>query len=533
MARSALATTDVEVLRKGLQGEVVLPADGAYDQARTLWNGSFDRHPAMIVRCRSAEDVSATITFARLHDLEIAVRGGAHNTGGLSGVDDGLVIDLSLMDQVETDVAGRRCRVGGGATLARRDIATQEHGLATTAGIVGHTGVGGLALTGGMGWLTRRHGLALDNVLSVEIVTADGKIRRASADQEPDLFWAVRGGGGNFGVVTEFEFRLHDVGPIVDFGLLFWPLAQGAEVLRLARDLFASMSRDTNMLIAAINAPPAPFVPVERRGTPGYALVLTGFGRDGEHGRIVERIGAELPPLIQVVAPMPYAAVQQTFDEANRFGLLAYDKAAYVEDLTDEVIAIINEQVAQKARRPRRRSPTGSTAPTARSTKDDTPSVAAAQRGTRCSYSASPRATPTFYATETRWVRDFRAALQPVAMGSGSYLNGEAEYAEDRGCGPATALRSTPGWWRSRAATTGQRLPPQRQRAAGPAAAAAAERRELVIPLNAPVAPRSPGHRSGLDVLVEVEQVARVEAALDLQRPGGVGAVVRCHLRLR
>ncbi len=444
MARSALATTDVEVLRKGLQGEVVLPADGAYDQVRTLWNGSFDRHPAMIVRCRSAEDVSAAITFARLHDLEIAVRGGAHSTGGLSGVDDGLVIDLSLMDQVETDVAGRRCRVGGGATLARRDIATQEHGLATTAGIVGHTGVGGLTLTGGMGWLTRRHGLALDNVLSVEIVTADGKIRRASADQEPDLFWAVRGGGGNFGVVTEFEFRLHDVGPIVDFGLLFWPLAQGAEVLRLARDLFASMSRDTNMIIAAINAPPAPFVPVEHHGTPGYALVLTGFGRDGEHGRIVERIGAELPPLIQLVAPMPYAAVQQTFDEANHFGLLAYDKAAYVEDLTDEVIAIITEQVARK----------GSPDSAAFAYRLDGAYCEVGEDDTAFGGGRSPRYAlfllgiaeddPDLLATETQWVRDFWAALQPVAMGSGSYLNGEAEYAEDRvraSYGPAKYAR--------------------------------------------------------------------------------------------
>jgi FAD/FMN-containing dehydrogenase len=168
-----------------LDRPAVLLARDAYDEARLLWNGAFDRRPAVVVRCLGAQDVSAAVTFARTHGLELAVRGGGHSTGGLSGVDDGLMVDLSAMNQVETDVEGQRCRVGGGATLGQRDGATQEHGLATTAGIVGHTGVGGLTLTGGMGWLTRKHGLALDNVLAVQIVTADGKIRRASADEEP------------------------------------------------------------------------------------------------------------------------------------------------------------------------------------------------------------------------------------------------------------------------------------------------------------------------------------------------------------
>ena len=443
MARSALAADDVEVLRKDIRGEVVRPEDAGYDQARTLWNGAVDRHPAVVVRCGSAADVSAAITFARQHDLEIAVRGGAHSTGGLSGVDDGLVIDLSLMNQVTTDVAARRCRVGGGATLAQRDIATQEHGLATTAGIVGHTGVGGLTLTGGMGWLTRRHGLALDNVLSVEIVTADGTIRRASADQEPDLFWAVRGGGGNFGVVTEFEFQLHEVGPMVDFGLMFWPLPQAADGLRLARDLFADMSRDTNMIIAGINAPPAPFVPAEHHGVPGLALVLIGFGGD-EHGRIFARANAELPPLFQVAMPMPYAAVQQNFDEANHFGLLAYDKATYVEDLTDEVIAVIVEQLAGK----------GSPDSAAFAYRLDNAYSAVADDATAFGGGRSPRYAVFLVGaaeddlglleTEKQWVREFWAALQPVSMGSGSYLNGEAEYPDDRvraSYGPAKYAR--------------------------------------------------------------------------------------------
>ncbi|MDQ1604796.1 MAG: hypothetical protein QOE01_2641, partial [Actinomycetota bacterium] len=186
---------DVDVLRKGVAGEVLVAGQIGYDEARTVWNGGIDRRPAVIVRATNAADVSAAIGFARSRGLEIAVRGGAHSTAGASVVDDGLMIDLSLMNTTEVDPVSRRARVGGGATLAQRDTATQEHGLAAPAGIVGHTGVGGLTLTGGMGWLTRKHGLALDNVVSVEIVTADGAVRRASQEENADLFWAVRGGG--------------------------------------------------------------------------------------------------------------------------------------------------------------------------------------------------------------------------------------------------------------------------------------------------------------------------------------------------
>ena len=252
------------------------------------------------------------------------------------------------MNQVETDVAGLRCRVGGGATLGQRDVATQEHGLATTAGIVGHTGVGGLTLTGGMGWLTRKHGLALDNVLAVEIVTADGMIRRASADEEPDLYWAVRGGGGNFGVVTGFESRLHPVGPMVDFGLLFWPINQvtrrtpaGAPAVRLVVDRDEHHCRRESTPARTVRPCRAP-----RRS--GVALVITGFGGDGEHGRVLERINAELPPLFQLAMPMPYVGLQQMFDEANHFGLLAYDKATYVEDLSDDVVSVLADHLARK-----------------------------------------------------------------------------------------------------------------------------------------------------------------------------------------
>jgi hypothetical protein len=422
---------DVDVLRKGVAGEVLVAGQIGYDEARTVWNGGIDRRPAVIVRATNAADVSAAIGFARSRGLEIAVRGGAHSTAGASVVDDGLMIDLSLMNTTEVDPVSRRARVGGGATLAQRDTATQEHGLAAPAGIVGHTGVGGLTLTGGMGWLTRKHGLALDNVVSVEIVTADGAVRRASQEENADLFWAVRGGGGNFGVVTEFEFALHPVGPMVALGLQFWPLSQGPEFLRLARDVATSLPDEINIIIGAINAPPAPFVPPELQGTPGYALIVTGFGEPAEHEQVLARIRSALPPLVDFATPIPYAQLQQMFDEGNHFGLHAYDKATYLETLSDDALDVIAEHVARKS------SPEsalfvyrldGAFA----QVEDD--ATAFGGRRTPCFalFLLAIGEDAAQCEPDVAWVRDLWAALQPHAMGSGSYLNGESEFTEDR-----------------------------------------------------------------------------------------------------
>jgi hypothetical protein len=344
-----VALADIESLQAAMTGRVLGPRDPEYDLARAVWNGDIDRRPAVIARCVDARDVSAAIAFARQHDLEIAVPGGAHSSAGSSTVDDGLVIDLSALNQVTVDPVARRALVGGGATLADRDVATQAHGLAAPGGLVGHTGVAGLTLGGGMGWLTRKAGLAVDNLVSAEVVTADGRILRASAEENSDLFWAIRGGGGYCGVVTAFEFRLHEAGHSVQFGLFFWGLDQGAQALRLARDLIATLPRDLNAMVIGMNAPPEPFVPEPFRLQPGYALLVVGFGSHEEHQTVVAHVRHTLPPLFDVVTPMPFVQLLQMFDEANTWGIRCYEKSLYVEDLSDDVIAVVIEHEPRKA----------------------------------------------------------------------------------------------------------------------------------------------------------------------------------------
>lgn len=422
-------TRDVESLREEVAGQVLVPQDPGYDDARRVWNGGIDRYPAAILRPVTAADVSAGIRFAREHRLELSVRGGAHAGSGSSVTEGGLMIDLSRMRDVTVDPVARRCLVGGGATLADRDTATQEHGLAAPGGIVGHTGVGGITLGGGMGWLTRKHGLTLDGLLSAEVVVADGRVLRASNDENTDLFWAVRGGGGNFGVVTNFEFQLHPVGPLVDFGLFFWPLERGADVLRLTKDLFASLSRDMNIIVAGINAPPEPFVPKDHWFRPGYALLMTGFGPPEEHSTIVERIRAQLPPLFELVTEMPYVQLQQMFDEANAFGFLAYDKTLYVEDLSEAVISVVTEQL------PRKSSPLTPLfvyrLDGAYSDVGEEDTAFGGDRTPRYVIFLIALADNTeMFEADRSWVRSFWAALLPHATGIGSYVNGEAEFAQ-------------------------------------------------------------------------------------------------------
>ncbi len=419
-------------LRQAMDGPVITPGDSAFDDARRVWNAQIDRRPAVIARCLSTADVVEAMSYGREHGLEITVRAGAHSTAGMAVSDEGLMIDLSELKAVTVDPAAKRARAGGGALLGDLDAATQEHGLAVPAGLVSHTGVGGLTLGGGMGWLTRKFGLTIDSLRSAEVVTAEGKVLRAAPDEHPDLFWALRGGGGNFGVVTSFDFQLHDVDPMVQFGLFFWHQDQGLEPLRLARELVAELPADVNVVIAALNAPPAPFVPAEHQLAPGYALLVTGFGSAEQHAELADRIRKAAPPLFEIVSPMPYVDLQKLLDEANAWGLYGYDTAAYLEDLSDDVVEIVADQMPRKA------SPMSVLLfyrlDGAYSQFSDDETAFGGGRSPRYGAFFNAIATdPDTLAADREWARGFWNALRPYAIGSGDgYVNANAEHQGDR-----------------------------------------------------------------------------------------------------
>jgi FAD/FMN-containing dehydrogenase len=419
-------------LRAAMDGPVVARGDREFDDRRRVWNAEIDRSPSVIARCATAADVSSAIGLARHLDLEIAVRGGAHNTAGTAVCDDGLMIDLSLLNSVAIDPAGRRARVGGGALLGDLDAATLASGLAVPAGLISHTGVGGLTLGGGMGWLSRKHGLSIDNLASADVVTADGRMLRASDDENPDLFWAIRGGGGNFGVVSSFEFRLHEVDPMVQMGLFFWGLDQGREALALLSDITGAMPPDINAVVAALNAPPAPFVPTEHHFAPGFALLLTGFDGTPEHARLATRIRQALPPLFELVTPMPYVDLQQMLDEATAWGHYGYEKGTYIESLSDDVIDVVTEQASLK------NSPM-SLALFYRldgaysQVQDDETAFSGGRSPRYATFLIGAAPDAGLLAADRNWVRGFWDRLSPLAMGSGDgYVNGTAEYQDER-----------------------------------------------------------------------------------------------------
>jgi FAD/FMN-containing dehydrogenase len=417
------ASTDVDGLRSTLVGAVITPGEPGYDTARALWNGDFDRHPAVVACCHSSADVVEALAFGRVAGLEISVRGGGHSFTGASAGDDGLMIHLGGMDTVEIDPQARRARVGGGATWADVDAAAQEHGLAVTGGVVSHTGVGGLTLGGGMGWLANRHGLSVDNLESAEVVLADGRVVRASESEHPDLFWALRGGGGNFGVVTELSYRLHPIGPEVHFGLFFWEVERGVEALRACRDLIPDLPADLGILIAgALTAPPAPFVPAEHQGRVGHAFLVVGFGTADEHAQAIAPVREACPPLFEFVTPMPYTAVQQLFDENYPFGVYGYDKALALPELTDDAIAVINE------RAPLKRSsvtfmPIFSLHGAVAEVDADDTAYGGMRRPHFVVDSAASSMDPEVFAADRAWARGTWDLLRPLAPDSGGYIN--------------------------------------------------------------------------------------------------------------
>jgi FAD/FMN-containing dehydrogenase len=321
-------------------GRLIGPEDADYDEARKVYNAMIDKRPALIARCASPPDVARAIAFARDHDLVIAVRGGGHNGAGLGTVDDGVVIDLSLLKDVQVDPGSRTVRVGGGCTWGEVDRVTGEHGLATPSGIISTTGVGGLTLGGGIGHLTRKCGLSIDNLLEADLVLADGQQVRASSEENPDLYWAIRGGGGNFGVVTSFLFRLHEVGTVVG-GPTFWPVEAGAEVLAAYREFLPSAPRELNGFFAFHTVPPGPPFPEEIHLRKVCGVVWCYVGSEDDAARAMAPLLDSVPePLMHGVGSMPHAALQGAFDGLYPAGEQWYWRADFVREIPDEAVQL-------------------------------------------------------------------------------------------------------------------------------------------------------------------------------------------------
>jgi FAD/FMN-containing dehydrogenase len=406
----------------GFRGDAIGPDDPDYADARAVWNGAVERRPRVIARCTGTADVAAAVRFARDHDLEIAVRGGGHNVAGTAVCDGGIVIDLSPMRAVSVDPVERTALVQGGALWGDVDHETQAHGLATTGGIVSHTGVGGLSLGGGIGWLMRTHGLTVDNLLQAEVVTAEGEIVRASGDEHPDLFWALRGGGGNFGIVSSFRFALHPVGPMVMAGPVFWAAEDTTDVLRFYRDVVVDAPDELGTVVRLGTIPPNPALDPDLHFRPAIAVACCYAGPLDEGERAVlalRRFGA---PLVDAVGPTRYVDHQSSIDGTVPHGWHYYWKATDLTGLSDEVIDIVAAH-AYRATSPRSyaamfhmggavaRAPRGATAYPARDV-DHNIIIDAAWL---------PEQDDAVRAPETAWAQAFLDALQPHR--AGVYVN--------------------------------------------------------------------------------------------------------------
>ena len=336
----------LKLLRSRLRGQVLTSADRAYDEARRGWNGRFDRHPAAIVRCVDAGDVQAAVLFAREHDLPPAVRSGGHDFAGNSTSDGGLVIDLSLMNHVSVDPSAKRLRVEPGARWAQVDAATQAHGLATTGGTVSTVGVAGFILGGGSGYLSRKFGLGLDNLLAADIVTADGRLRHVSSREHADLFWALRGGSGNFGIVTALELQLHGLGAEVTAGQIIHALDDAPAGLRFYRDFMRGASDDIQGYAFFIRIPPIPAFPEALHGQVVLDLVVAHAGDQAEAERALAPLRGFGSPALDTVARVPYTGLQQAFDAGMASGNRWYSRSHYLRDLNDDAIETIVSRVA-------------------------------------------------------------------------------------------------------------------------------------------------------------------------------------------
>ncbi|HET7677537.1 MAG TPA: FAD-binding oxidoreductase [Candidatus Limnocylindrales bacterium] len=414
----------------GLEGSLHYPDDEAYAEAVSIWNGMITKRPALVVRPRSTRDVVRCVEFVRDNQLLVSIRGGGHNIAGLALCDGGVTLDMSGMRDVSVDAGARLARVGPGCTLGDVDRATQEHGLAATLGFVSLTGAAGLTLGGGFGYLTRRFGWTVDDLEEVEIVTADGSVRRASKSSEPELFWALRGGGGNFGVVTEFVYRLHEVGPQVTGGLIAWPASEAAGVLDVYRRVAESAPRELTLVVLMRNAPPAPWLPESAHGTPVIVVVACHSGSPEQAERDLAPIRSHGQPLADVIQPRTYIAQQSMLDATQPKGLHYYWKSEFLPGLSDELFETYRAQFVD-LKAPANQIVLFQLAGALNERPEDDGAMGNREAAFACVIQAAWKEDPAVAEANRAWVRGAWEALKPFSTG-GNYVNFQTEDEADQ-----------------------------------------------------------------------------------------------------
>jgi FAD/FMN-containing dehydrogenase len=410
------------------RGELVRPGDGTYEERRRIWNGSIDRRPALIARCAGVADVIAAVQFARRTDLPVAVRSGGHSFPGFSTCDGGIVIDLSLMKGIRVDPEARTVRAQAGVLLGELDRETQAFGLAVPAGIVTHTGLAGLTLGGGIGWLTRKYGLTIDQLLAVDVVTASGDFVKASARENADLFWGVRGAGGNFGIVTEFEFRLNAVGPTVLAGPIFWSMEESPKVLRFYHDWITDVPDELTTIVVHRRVPPLPAIPAEFHGKRTVAVICCYAGAIEDGEKVIAPMKKFGSPFLDLCAPKPFLTHQSMFDPSFPPGRWYYFRSADLAELSDDVIDIIATRALEMTS-PLTAFPIFQLGGAMRMVGEDDTAFNGRGAGHTININATT-ATAEGFDDEREWSRSLWTALQPYH--TSVYVNFLMEEGEDR-----------------------------------------------------------------------------------------------------
>ena len=440
MVETAIDRAGLDELTSGFRGQIVGRGDDEYDRHRTVWNGSIDHRPAVIARCAGVADVMAAVRFGRSTGLPVAVRSGGHSFPGLSVCDDGLVIDLSLMRGIRVDPDARTVRVQAGVTLGELDRETQAFGMAVPAGIVTTTGVAGLTLGGGIGWLTRKYGLTIDQLLSVDMVTATGEFVKASASENSDLFWGVRGGGGNFGIVTEFEFRLNPVGPQVLAGAIFWPMSESPKLMRFYRDWIAGAPDDLTTIVVHRKAPALPVIPEDLHGKPVVAVAACWAGDIETGERVLRPLKQFGQPVLDVCVPKPFVTHQSMFDPSFQRGWQYYFRSCDLASISEPVMEI-GLKYGEVIQSPITSFAMFQLGGAMRNVGDDETAFNGRASGHTVNINGNATA-PDAFPAERDWVRGFWSELEPHNVGA--YVNFLMDEGEDRvrrSYGPEKFLR--------------------------------------------------------------------------------------------